>query len=594
MFAEAGGSEARREHAGLEGTQAVETTTHVEETEDEVIMEDLEGVYTYKPLNSISGRHVRLIELLPGDDDEPIESRLHHVNLDDNPVYEAISYTWADEYEDSSLARTILCSRPALRITASCEMALRRVRLLDTIRIVWVDSICIDQSNLEERGHQFSIMRDIYTEASGVLIYAGEASGNDRILRILAGHAQRPFHRMSPIHAKLTSEAVDELFLRPWFHRIWVLQEVVLATQATFITGKTAVDWSFFSVKRIAELNLQFFIKDGALPYIPKWMARDPSRINLLSALVITRNCLATDPRDKVFALSGLLTDPLDRPLVPNYELPPRGVFIRTTTFLITGRNSLAVLSEVEDRPLDGFAPRPDPLGHQYSAATNSYLPSWVPIWAYKKQSRPLEPQFRDPGLWDSDNAWCYTNDDARRLQLGPMSGGSTGPDFLAAHDAIQMSILIGIPAILVAQAVQLDLVHRFGFEVHIRENIGWTQRTLIPGRNLWLHDPKMEQIFEYHTRSKGAGRRVFEPQKSIAIGPVSTQSDDTIWRLFGASVPFVPRGIHDEYIIIGECYLHGAERIGCQLQERAGGACYAHHIQSSHSCGIKRLIQLR
>jgi hypothetical protein len=97
--------------------------------------------------------------------------RLHDPCL---PVFEALSYTWADSNGDSTLCKPIYLGSHyhVLPVTSNCLAALRRFRT-DFDRLVWVDAICINQFDLQERGLQVSMMRDIYSIASRVLIYAG-------------------------------------------------------------------------------------------------------------------------------------------------------------------------------------------------------------------------------------------------------------------------------------------------------------------------------------------------------------------------------------------------------------------------------------
>lgn len=68
-----------------------------------------------------------------------------------------------------------------LSVTKNCEYALRTLRQKDQERVLWIDAICIDQSNIPERGHQVQLMSKIYAQAIRVLAYLGEASGDSEI-----------------------------------------------------------------------------------------------------------------------------------------------------------------------------------------------------------------------------------------------------------------------------------------------------------------------------------------------------------------------------------------------------------------------------
>ena len=130
--------------------------------------------YKYAPLQHPDS--IRLLVLIPGEMDSPIQTYLAEYRLQENPPYEAVSYTWANEEGDCSLSSQIRCDDARLWVTKNCELALRYLRETDSERILWVDAICINQKDVGERGHQVGIMRDVYSKAVRVLIWLGEES----------------------------------------------------------------------------------------------------------------------------------------------------------------------------------------------------------------------------------------------------------------------------------------------------------------------------------------------------------------------------------------------------------------------------------
>jgi hypothetical protein len=181
--------------------------------------------------------------------------------------------------------------------------------------------------------------------------------------------------------------AVGSLFARPWFQRIWTIQEAFLPTKALFIAGETSVDWVCLSLTRVRDLKLHIYMSSEGPPGLLQWLERRHSHTDLLFALTTTRNSLATDPRDKIYGLLGLLNEPRYESLVPNYDLTPEEVFINTTVFLISTHRSLAVLSCVETRDADGP------------------LPSWVPDWSSQTSLQPTQPCFQHSTVWN-DYPW--------------------------------------------------------------------------------------------------------------------------------------------------------------------------------------------
>ena len=123
----------------------------------------------YQPLPT--GESIRLLRLQPGPRDELISCNLQPANFNDNlPAYEALSYVWGS----SSDTRSIICNGREIAVTRNLRNALRRLRRRDSTRLIWVDAICINQRNDEERGHQVRHMGSIYQCATRVLIWLGK------------------------------------------------------------------------------------------------------------------------------------------------------------------------------------------------------------------------------------------------------------------------------------------------------------------------------------------------------------------------------------------------------------------------------------
>lgn len=95
----------------------------------------------------------RYMVLQPGLGDEPLVCTLHTSNLQEVD-YEAISYLWSTEVQDHDIS----CNDTIFKITPNLNEALRQVRRAEVRRNLWVDSICINQKDLKEKGHQVAMM----------------------------------------------------------------------------------------------------------------------------------------------------------------------------------------------------------------------------------------------------------------------------------------------------------------------------------------------------------------------------------------------------------------------------------------------------
>ncbi|PMD57266.1 HET-domain-containing protein, partial [Hyaloscypha bicolor E] len=182
-------------------------------------------------------REIRLAHLEPSLnlEDQPSCS-LHIVSLDENPSYEAFSYAWGDPtitvpIQLWSSPQTIYGAQ--WPVTTNLEAALRYLRHRSEVRIIWVDAICIDQSNIEERNHQVPLMKTIYSNAVAVQVWLGSPSErSDGAMEILKQIFQGvPFIEIKVGDSLLQDDdlwSVIELMKRPWWSRTWVRQELIL------------------------------------------------------------------------------------------------------------------------------------------------------------------------------------------------------------------------------------------------------------------------------------------------------------------------------------------------------------------------------
>ncbi|RYP07583.1 hypothetical protein DL764_002410 [Monosporascus ibericus] len=172
----------------------------------------------YSPLLEGS---IRLLSLLPHEDtNAPIQCRLFDYALqassEGTHPYEALSYVWGDPNN----LRSISINEYDLLITTNLHAALLRLRTPFLERMIWVDAICINQTDETEKGEQIRYIAEIYSKASRVVVWIGEAEdGSDQALeeiRLLANSTST-----EPLNSKSTEQAILPLLRRPWFQRIW-------------------------------------------------------------------------------------------------------------------------------------------------------------------------------------------------------------------------------------------------------------------------------------------------------------------------------------------------------------------------------------
>ncbi|KAF1964474.1 HET-domain-containing protein, partial [Bimuria novae-zelandiae CBS 107.79] len=185
---------------------------------------------------------IRLLTIYPSSSGEPLSCHLAHHALGTAPGYEAISYVWGD----SSFTHLIFCDGKSVAVTNSLYEVLCRLRQPHEPRIIWIDGVCIDQSNKVERGQQVQLMGDIYREADRVIIWFGADPEGlapivfDRCLRI----SEQDFHGFRLADRLELTGPMNRFAECSWFERTWVIQELVLAKTAWVIWGKCEISWN--------------------------------------------------------------------------------------------------------------------------------------------------------------------------------------------------------------------------------------------------------------------------------------------------------------------------------------------------------------
>lgn len=294
------------------------------------------GDYPYEKLPS--GDTFRYLSLQPGAGDEPLVSSLHTANIFDT-AYDAVSYVWGTSIKD----HTILCDGYTMMITPNLSKVLHRVRLPDRPLVLWADSICINQEDVFEKGHQVALMGKIYQSAQRVLIHPGSDDANqgpsvcslleevDKMIQATCKTIDTSWDSFpspdpdDPLLFDIRWNALHTLISQSWFDRGWVVQEAALARSGEVIWGQSRFEWeklmrvyvwlatrgaSIFYSKRFAEIQINAHTavylnghQDFARIFYSdlSWGA---------SSLLRTLNCAKEldvgNPRDRIYAFMEL------------------------------------------------------------------------------------------------------------------------------------------------------------------------------------------------------------------------------------------------------------------------------------------------
>lgn len=125
--------------------------------------------HSYDAIDKTS-RDIRILSLLPGEFNDPIECLVHNASIDEDGLnYETLSYVWGD----SAIRTSILVNGQSTEVTTNLGNALRYLRKKDEPLSIWADALCINQHNPSEKTHQIGLMGQIYRRSSNVNIWLG-------------------------------------------------------------------------------------------------------------------------------------------------------------------------------------------------------------------------------------------------------------------------------------------------------------------------------------------------------------------------------------------------------------------------------------
>ncbi|KAL8391957.1 hypothetical protein RB595_002245 [Gaeumannomyces hyphopodioides] len=296
--------------------------------------------------------------------DFPVHCDLETFPLDDCPEYEAISYAWGGENGDSTKRCPIYIGPywDVLVQTQNCSDMLRHVRPRRGFRFVWVDAICINQEDEGERERQILSMARIYGMCLRVVAYLGQ----DLCSPLPAG---RSYRRRAGLE---TLPDLGEFLGRRYFSRVWVIQELVLSKLVVLRVGSTdyEIHASTFADYKKPELTPAHWVR-----YAAKGMLTGD---DIADTIRFTWESGASDPRDRVYGILGLLEYPMSGPLpsprldlTANYGLSPQHVFTGFFAYLIVRMGSSKILAAAVG--IEGWG----------------QMPSWMPDWQADLHSRP-------------------------------------------------------------------------------------------------------------------------------------------------------------------------------------------------------------
>lgn len=216
------------------------------------------AIYAKAPID-VEKREIRLLILEPGSDSDVLQGGFVIESLDyDDLHYTALSYTWSGPNSNSIITIDGL----PLPITKNLELALRKVRHPSRSKTLWADAISINQKDNEEKKFQVALMGDIYASATRTWIWLGEESADSNTaIDFMESIKNRKLDILDS--SNIPWGAINGLFQREWWTRVWVVQETLMAHRAIVNCGRKQVDFVCFV--RLEEFMR--YAKDPKTPY---------------------------------------------------------------------------------------------------------------------------------------------------------------------------------------------------------------------------------------------------------------------------------------------------------------------------------------
>ncbi|KAI1658542.1 HET-domain-containing protein [Daldinia decipiens] len=351
------------------------------------------------PYRKLEGTDIRLLSIVPATDHilpgtDHIECLLHQIPLEEVAPrpFSALSYVWGDVTDK----RTILLEGERFQVTRNLFIALGGIRegpedLYLPGDYYWIDAICINQEDAEERSQQIQRMSDIYRIGCSVIWLGptheismkGSSKSQisyDEAIEILFKKVSLMWTGWDPVddngnliinetfgHAyRAVMNVIDDILHRPWFERLWTIQEACLHKMPVVFVGNYGIClddliefFSYFVKKNKNLYTTPGMVRMTAIARIHTLYLRahegqvgNSRRLGIgeVFSQILTASFIkkSTDPRDQIYGLLGILRDitgeELPDELLPNYHMTYTETYWAYTAFLLQSAGDLKLL----------------------------------------------------------------------------------------------------------------------------------------------------------------------------------------------------------------------------------------------------------
>ncbi|KAF5611565.1 heterokaryon incompatibility het-6, partial [Fusarium subglutinans] len=323
--------------------------------------------------------------------------------------YVAISYTWGDTGD----TRKIEIEGCLIPIAVSLHGALQVLRKKQSSVLVWADALCINQKDRDERSQQVQLMPFIYSNADSVAIWLGpEENDSIRAVTFLDAIATtgEPFgsSNISQILAAGAENgdllAVVSLFGREYWRRLWVVQEVSNAKRIMVYCGSTRLEWKKYQSASFSYVQTLIYQGPASLPDLKFHMSDGEEA--LLQVLRTCRRKLASDPRDKLYGILGVLPAGIREEFRADCNLSVKDVYTEIVDFLLKTTEKLDIICEAIHFPV-------------HTSTAN--LPTFVPDWSHIPQTSAMGFKYNFAASGSSKAICRFRDERLNKLEISAL-----------------------------------------------------------------------------------------------------------------------------------------------------------------------------
>ena len=359
------------------------------------------------------------------------------------PPFVALSYTWGQTMDPKS----ININGHRFEVLADLYRFLNILPQLEEFSAQtwwWIDSICINQADEKEKSEQMAIMGRIYEKASKTVVWLGEegdCGGAVDGLRRLCKEMDKATRKDNSMDKEKLREmrgekkginwkAIERLLLRPWWRRVWTLQEFLISKRISFFCGKKSISRRDFQDAILATwvckvwnglMDTKAFYAGWNRRRMNQWYSQRPHEMSLVAMMAYVGDSGATDERDRVYSLLGVAKDSdLIGTLDPKSTV--YDVYSELVGSFISKYKSLDIICYAH---LFNYSAR--------KSKDNKTLPSWVPDWRASVEGKVIPVmacQGSSPGTGNFRPAWVTESEAIYK------ASGNKSPRYSISKDA--------------------------------------------------------------------------------------------------------------------------------------------------------------